>query len=233
MLNVLLGHLLGDFLLQPGWMVAAKRRGLAGLATHAGTIVLCTGLVLIAELPWLWAVVLLAGATHLAVEVITITARRRLALSGASLFVIDQLLHFASLAALVWLAGPSINALAITTFGLTLEPALIALADGILFVTLLGSILVFEIDAAAGFEKRSILPYDGPRIAGMAERAASLVAAVAVHPALAIVPFVPRLLSTGADVDQARTRKLVDLAVGIALSALAYCFIIAVSALSH
>ena len=54
-LNILLGHLVGDFLLQPGWMVAAKRRGLAGLLTHTGVIILCTGVVVIRELHWLWA----------------------------------------------------------------------------------------------------------------------------------------------------------------------------------
>lgn len=29
-LDLLLGHLLGDFLLQPGWLVSAKRQGLSG-----------------------------------------------------------------------------------------------------------------------------------------------------------------------------------------------------------
>ena len=233
MLNLLLGHLLGDFLLQPGWMVAAKRRGLPGLMTHTGAVALCTGLVLIADLPWLAAMVLLAGASHLAVEVITITARRNLSLSGASLFVADQALHFASLGAIALLAGPNIHGLAVTTFGVPLPPSTLALIDGILIVTLLGSILVFEIDVAAGFERRQILPYDGPRVFGMAERAASLVAAVALHPALALVPFVPGALSARALDDAARARRLLDLKTGVALSAAAYCFIIAVGALSR
>ena len=233
MLNLLLGHLLGDFLLQPGWMVVAKRRGIPGLLSHAGAVVLCTGLVLIAELPWLAAMVLMAGATHLAVEVVTITARRSLALSGATLFVADQILHLASLAGIVLLAGPNIHGLATSTFGVPLPSTTLALVDGVLIVTLLGSILVFEIDVAAGFERRTVLPYDGARVAGMAERAASLIAAVTLHPALALVPFVPRALSVRAADDATRARSLLDLKTGVALSALAYCFIIAVSALSR
>lgn len=231
-LNILLGHLIGDFLLQPGWMVAAKRRGLVGLLAHTGAIILCTGIVVIRELQLLWAIVLLAGAAHLLVEVATITARRRLAVSGATLFVLDQALHVVSLAGLVWLAGPNIRALATSTFGLVPAPDWVALAVATLSVTLLGSILVFEVGVALGVERRSILPYDRSRVAGMAERAASLVAAVAVHPVLVIVPFIPRLVAPGAAESAARRRRAIDALVGAALSVMAYYFIIVIRALT-
>ncbi len=233
MLNVCLGHLIGDFLLQPGWMVVAKRRGLPGLFTHALVIMMCTAVVLVADLRWVWAVVVLAGAAHLLIEVITITIRQRLALSGAAVFVVDQLLHIASLACIVWVAGPGIWGTATHTFTFHLTPAQIALADGLLFVTVLGSILVFEIDQVVGVEERTILPYDMPRFLGMAERGASLLAAVAVHPAFALVPFVPRAVGAAIGSQDTRRRNIVDLASGVALSAFAYSFIIAVGTLTR
>ena len=190
MLNVCLGHLLGDFLLQPGWLVVAKRRGLGGLLIHSLVIMACTALVLIADLRWVWAVVLLAGAAHLCIEIVTITVRQRLHLAGAAVFVLDQLLHFGSLALIVTTAGAGIWRTATHTFTLHLAPTYAASLDGLLFVTVLGSILVFEIDKAVGFEDRTVLPYDLARFLGMAERGASLLAAVALHPALALVPFV-------------------------------------------
>ena len=233
MLNVCLGHLIGDFLLQPGWMVVAKRRGLPGLFGHSLVIMLCTAAVLASDLAWVWWVVALAGAAHLLIEVVTITLRQRLSLSGAAVFTLDQLLHFASLACIVWIAGPEIWQAATHTFTFELAPAQIALADGLLFVTVLGSILVFEIDHVAGVEERAILPYDVPRFLGMAERGAALLAAVVVHPAFALVPFVPRAVGAAMVTETARRRRIVDLASGVALSALAYCFIIAVGTLSR
>jgi hypothetical protein len=234
MLDILLAHLLGDFLLQPGWMVQAKRRGIAGLVAHACTIMLSTALVLIADLRWLWAVVLLAGAAHLLIEVLTITLRQRLRLQGATVFVFDQVLHLGSLALIVLAGGPGIWHSAVHTFTLRLAPSYIAVADGLLFVTALGSILVFEIDRAVGIEHRAVLPYDLGRFLGMAERGASLLAAVAVHPALALVPFIPRALGATVGSDEAvRRRRMVDLASGVTLSALAYSFIIVVGTVSH
>ncbi len=232
MLNAWLGHLIGDFLLQPGWMVVAKRRGLPGLLTHAFVIMVCTALVLAADLRLAYGVVLLAGAAHLCIEVGTITARERLRLSGAAVFLLDQVLHVASLALVVALVGPGISREVTRTFAFDLTPTQIAVADGVLFVTVLGSILVFEVGHAVGTERRVVLPYDMPRFLGMAERAASLVVAVVVHPAAALVPFVPRAVGAAVGSDDARRRHAVDLASGVTLCALAYSFIIVVGALS-
>ena len=109
LLNLYLGHLTGDFVLQPGVLVAAKRKGLAGLLIHVGIIGLTTTAILSYDIAALWNLVLLATAAHLLIEVITIRLRQG-RLSGLSVFVIDQGLHMLSLVVLVLVASPVADA---------------------------------------------------------------------------------------------------------------------------
>ncbi len=231
-LNLYLGHLLGDFLLQPGKLVAAKRNGLPGLLIHVAVIGACTGAILISDLGTVWPLILLAIGAHLLIEVITISARARTQMSGLSIFVVDQAMHIFSLVLLVWLAGPllTINVSEMFTLGMDLEPTQLAFICGLTAVTFLGSILVFEtVRALNPSDKDEILPYDLGRIRGIAERAAALMLAVLVYAPLIIVPFLPRVAIGMIRREEKRSVLFVEAATGIALCMSAYGLILLVA----
>lgn len=196
LLNLYLGHLLGDFVFQPGWLVAAKRDRASGLILHVLIIGVCTAILLSGRIADLLGMVALAMAAHLAIEVITIRLRTSDTLSALSVFVVDQGLHLTSLVALVWAASRLGDIEHVRTLGLDVGPAVLALACAGLGVTFMGAIVVHEVGNSFGPEtqRRTILPYDAPRIYGMAERGAALALAVLVHPALVLAPFIPRAL---------------------------------------
>src|SRR5450759_5465019 len=56
-LDLLLGHMLGDFLLQPGRLVAAKRDGWRGLLLHTSIVGLTTALATLGTMSRAWLVV--------------------------------------------------------------------------------------------------------------------------------------------------------------------------------
>lgn len=234
LLNLYLGHLLGDFVLQPGVLVTAKRRGLPGLLTHVGIIGAMTAVILWADLSTLWSAVLLAIAAHLLIEVITIRLRSSDRPSGFSVFLIDQGLHVLSLVILVWLASPIVNVEQVRTFGMNVSATWIALACGLVGVTFLGSILVFEVVNAFGpvSRRREILPYDAERVLGMIERGGALLAATLlpgslglvsplVPVALLVVAFVPRILYSTTQPAENKAYQMMFAAAGLCICAVA------------
>lgn len=245
LLNLYLGHLLGDFVLQPGSLVAAKRRGLPGLFIHVGIIGATTTLILWTDLPALWNIVLLAMAAHLLIEVITIRLRSCRFTSGLSVFVMDQGLHILSLVILIWVATPLIDVDSIQTFGLNLGTAWVALACALIGVTFMGSILVFEVTNAFGprSKQRVILPYDRERIIGMIERAAALLLATLLPPAtgsssallpmvLLVIAFIPRTLYSLTLPAEEKAYQMLFAATGLCICALALAFIAGVTLLT-
>ncbi|MDZ4063830.1 MAG: DUF3307 domain-containing protein, partial [Coriobacteriia bacterium] len=180
LLNLYLGHLLGDFVFQPGRLVAAKRKGAYGLLAHASIIGVSTSAILFADLGTLWYVIALAMGAHTLIEIITIRARASTRLSGLSIFLIDQALHILSLVVLVLFATASVTIDAVTTLGMTVDPAWIALACAAILVTFMGSIVVFEVSNTFGPNtwNLEILPYDTARIVGMIERGTALMLAI-------------------------------------------------------
>ncbi|MDA3936884.1 MAG: DUF3307 domain-containing protein [Actinomycetota bacterium] len=227
LLNLYLGHLLGDFLLQPGKLVAAKRRGIAGLLIHGSIIGICTAIILYKDIYSLWSLILLVISAHLLIEVVTITARTRTRMSGLGVFLIDQAMHMSSLALLTALAQPRIDIADMTTLGFSLELAQLAFICGLFAVSFMGSILVFETVRALGpTEESEILPFDAARLAGMAERGFSLALAVSVAPQLLLLPFFPRVILAFTRKDEKRAKLLIETATGLALCMSVYGLIV-------
>lgn len=219
-LNLLLGHLLGDFVLQPGRLVIAKRDGAPGLLLHTAIVAACTLAVVSGTLARDWPAALLVTGLHLVVERFTILTYLKTPTRGLFTLLLDQTMHALSIALVVWLVGAwHLDGQAVT-FGLTISTRTLASVVGVLTVSLFGSILAFEtvnsIGASEDFKGR-VLQMDGARIAGFVERGAALVAALTLHPALVVVPFVPRIAFAIATRDDERKRLLAEAAAGLAL----------------
>lgn len=230
-LNLVLGHLLGDFVLQPGRLVVAKRNGVPGLLLHVGLVGGISAAVLGADLRDYWSVVVLAAGLHLIVERITISARFHTRSRGLFVFVLDQAMHILSLGLLAWLALQGSDA-PVRTFGTQFTDAGLAAIDAAVGVVFLGSILAFEtgntlVPPESG--NTAILGFDWARLGGMVERGGALYAALALHPAAALVPFVPRAVYALTLPPQRRARQMLEASAGLVVCALAYAFIVAVT----
>lgn len=225
-LMLYLGHVLGDFALQPGRLVLAKRNGPGGMLVHTAIVTAATALVLAADLGSAWPAVLLAGLAHLGVEELTVRARETPRASGLSVFLLDQGLHAVSLALIAMTASP---ARAVIGWVPVSIETLVAVC-GIVTVALFGSILVFEIDrdraAHSGESPQPILGLDVPRVYGMAERAAALGGALCLpSPLLGALVFLPRVgLASFGPRDRRASHRTTALA-GLGLCALVWVLI--------
>jgi hypothetical protein len=67
-LRLMLGHMIGDFVLQPYWLVLAKRKGWPGLLIHVGIVTFITAILAWNSIPvwWVWMIVLFLG--HLFID---------------------------------------------------------------------------------------------------------------------------------------------------------------------
>jgi hypothetical protein len=104
-LRLLLGHFVGDFVLQPYWLVLAKRDGWPGLIIHVGVVTFVTTILVWGTIPnwWVWMIALFL--IHLFIDqfrtfIFTNNSRGR----GLLLLFVDQLAHLVSLAAIAWAA---------------------------------------------------------------------------------------------------------------------------------
>jgi hypothetical protein len=230
-LNLLVGHLLGDFLLQPGSLVLRKRERAWALLLHAVLVGLVTALVLAGQLDEYWMAVILVVAAHLAIELLTIAAYRATRTRGLFTFTFDQTLHFLSLGLIVWLVGAwRIDETAVS-FGVEMPIGTLAAIAGLLMVTLFGSILVFEtVNAAlkADEGKGRILRWDLPRVGGVIERGSALVLALLWSPLLLAAPFLPRLIVALRSPPDERARQALTLVSGLVLCVLVYAGIMAI-----
>lgn len=127
---LIFAHVLADFVLQTGWMVANKRRA-AGLAAH-GAVVLAT---LVAATGGLDPALLWLAALHLATDALKARAR-----PGLAAFLADQGAHLAALAALaLWQPGLFAGGLWSDVAPL---PGLMALAAGAILATRAGGFAI-------------------------------------------------------------------------------------------
>ena len=104
-LNLILGHLIGDFVLQPYWLVMAKRNGWPGLLIHVGVVTFVTAILVWASIPiwWVWVIILYLG--HLFIDQFrTFVFTDNTNGKGLLLLVLDQLAHIALIALLAWAA---------------------------------------------------------------------------------------------------------------------------------
>jgi hypothetical protein len=230
-LNLYLGHLLGDFLLQPGRLVLAKRDGIPGLLVHTLIVGAASAAVMFATIgsDW-WAVVLVTGL-HLVVERLTILTYVKTPTRGLFTLLFDQTLHMLCIAGVVWIAGGWTLDASAMTFGLEVPVPRLAAIDGLLTVMLLGSILVFETANALRRStdgKGRVLSFDAARVGGMLERGAGFSAAVIWHPAAAVLAFIPRLAYAVTRPQGQRVEQLVKATTGLALCAAVYSGVAAI-----
>ncbi len=104
-LRLMLGHLIGDFVLQPYWLVVAKRSGWPGLFIHVGVVTFITAILVWAAIPvwWVWVIILYIG--HLFIDqfrtfVFTDNTKGK----GLFLLILDQIAHIVLIAVLAWAA---------------------------------------------------------------------------------------------------------------------------------
>jgi len=209
-LELYLGHVIGDFLLQPGRLVVAKRDGAPGLVLHTLIVGLSTIAVVAGDLAVDWAPAVLVTGLHLVIERITITTYLRTPTRGLFTFLMDQAMHALSIALVVWVAGRWAFGAQATMYGFTVSTVFLAKICALVTVTLFGSILVFEtVNAILGEQKGNLLRLDGPRVYGVVERGLALALAL-VGPALVVLPFLPRLIRALTLHGDARARQLVE-----------------------
>jgi len=101
-LRLLLGHMIGDYVLQPLQLVLMKRRGWGGVLIHVGIVVMVTGILLWPALPHWWysLSLLLLFVGHLLIDRGRALLLRGAEARGLLYLVIDQALH-ASLLVLI------------------------------------------------------------------------------------------------------------------------------------
>lgn len=137
LIKIILAHLIGDFLLQPSqWVLEKEQLKLKSPKLYLH-IIIHGALVFLLIWNWTaWPIVLSIMVFHLAIDSLKLYAQR--AESKAKWFVIDQLLHVASLM-LIWHIFTD-NNLNISTF--INDPSTLGLITLLLFITLPTSILL-------------------------------------------------------------------------------------------
>jgi hypothetical protein len=127
--NLVLAHMLGDFVLQTDWMVR-KRDNLWVLSLHAGVHFLLMLLLVGAARMAAWPYLLLLALAHLVQDRIKNNlTNKRPDLIRVS-FVIDQFLHFLAIGIVVWLLR-GVNG----SFPITEKPIWVMIAIAYVFVT--------------------------------------------------------------------------------------------------
>lgn len=201
-LRLMVGHLVGDFVLQPLWLALAKRDGWPGLILHTAVVALTTAVMIWSVLPqWLlWAGVLYI--VHLFIDqfktfVFTNNSKGK----NVIFFLLDQLVHVISLVLItVWATGTGIGGVvSIFTETLTREDALLVLISlvviagwviPILEIEALVAINSFKTTAKARLEPIGI----SDRLMGGGERSVSIALALLNLGFVLPLAFLPRLL---------------------------------------
>jgi hypothetical protein len=129
--HLLLAHLLGDYPLQPTWLLREKKRT-RGLLLHAGihffTLVIVVGI----SRTDLWPILLLLASVHFAIDYVKISYAKRYPDQVTGPYLLDQGVHLISLIFFAWLiqsVDPN------PTFGFSEDALLIAIIlVGVTFV---------------------------------------------------------------------------------------------------
>ncbi|MBN2822950.1 MAG: DUF3307 domain-containing protein [Coriobacteriia bacterium] len=225
-----LGHLLGDFVFQPGRLVLAKRSGLPGMLLHGAIVTTFTVLAMLANISLTWPAAIAAGAAHVGIEHLTVTARRRTGASGLQLFLLDQTLHVVSLGLIALpFAGKAQGSL----LGWDMSLTAAASVCGIAAAAFMGSILSFEVYMSAmrvETPAQPVLALAWERVYGMLERGTALALALfASTPSVGVLVFLPRTVWALSRRTQARSQQMIEVAVGLVLCAVIWLAIAALS----
>jgi hypothetical protein len=97
LLRLLLGHMIGDYVLQPYQLVLIKRRGWPGVLLHVAIVVAATGLLLRPVLShwWYWLWLLFLAVSHLATDASRSLRWSKAQEHGLLYLAMDQALHVA------------------------------------------------------------------------------------------------------------------------------------------
>ena len=195
-----LGHLVGDFVLQPLWLAIAKRQGWRGLLIHVTVVTVSTAIIVAGRMPN-WAAWMAAlFAIHLFIDQFrTFVFTNNCCGRGLLLLIADQLVHALSLALIAgWATGESLSALG-AIFAAPLTPAnrTIFIAAVVIVAFWVAPILEIELVVAVASLKKAmgkgIAPIElSDRVMGGAERLLALAAISAGWWVLAPLIFVPR-----------------------------------------
>ncbi len=199
-LRLLLGHMIGDFFLQPYWLVLAKRKGWTGLIIHVGVVTFITAVFLWSSISnwWVWVIVLFFG--HLFIDqfrtfIFTDNSNGK----GLLLLFLDQLAHILLIALIAWLAtGWTMADLApLTTNDANqsrLIVYLICLAFAISVVPVLEVEILVAVLALLGTQITHTVSIDvSDRVFGGIERIVAVALILTGYGLLAPLVFMPRL----------------------------------------
>jgi hypothetical protein len=200
-LQLLLGHVVGDFVLQPYWLVLAKRKGWLGLTIHVGVVTFVTSILAWGSIPnwWVWMIVLFLG--HLFIDqfrtfVFTDNSKGK----GLLLLVLDQIAHVVLIVLIAWGAtGWTFDTLEVLpSFEAPNQYRLMAYLIGLF--ALIGTAPVLEAEitvavwAAQGQEVTQTVKIDtNDRVLGAFERILATFLILVGLGALAPFIFLPRL----------------------------------------
>ena len=121
--HLLLAHLLGDYPLQPTWLLREKKRT-RGLLLHAGIHFLMLVIVVGLSRAELWPILLLLATVHFAIDYVKISYAKRYPDQVTGPYLLDQCVHLISLVFFAWLiqsVDPN------PTFGFSEDALLIAI----------------------------------------------------------------------------------------------------------
>ncbi len=201
-LRLMLGHVVGDFVLQPYWLVLAKRKGWPGLIIHVGVVTFTTAIIAWDSIPnwWVWIIVLFF--IHLFIDqfrtfVFTDNSRGK----GLLLLFLDQLAHVISIVFIAWAAAGWI----FDSLNMLLDPSapnqyrMIAYLTGLAILISTAPVLEAEITvavwAAQGREVTKTIAIGAKdRVLGSAERILGSMIILASFGLLAPLVFLPRLV---------------------------------------
>jgi hypothetical protein len=196
-----LGHVVGDFLLQPYWLVLAKRQGWSGLLVHVGVVTFVTAILAWNSIPnwWVWMIVLFIG--HLFIDqfrtfIFTDNSKGK----GLLLLTLDQTAHLILISLIAWVAtGWTLSDLTLLYTSETLNQyRMMAYLIGL--GTVLGVAPVLEAEVAVailatqGTEiKHTVAIESSDRILGGLERVIATLLILLGYGLLIPLVFLPRL----------------------------------------
>jgi len=200
-LQLLLGHVIGDFFLQPYWLVLAKRNGWPGLIIHVGVVTFITSVLVWGLIPiwWVWMIVLYLG--HLFIDqfrtfIFTDNSKGK----GLLLLFLDQLAHIILIGLIAWgatgwtfsdlnpLTTEAVNQarLIVYLIGLTIAVSVVPVLEAETTVAVL-AFLGTEINYTVAIETAD-------RMLGAGERIIAVIVILLGYWFIAPVIFLPRLI---------------------------------------
>jgi hypothetical protein len=190
--HLVAAQLVGDYPLQPGWLLRWKMRSPWGVVAHSAILASCAAIALAPDLGrgW-WFVVLLFGALHYVLDWGKLAFAPRYPAPRIVLYLQDQMQDFGGIVALIGigrlagLPGPK---------GI-LHNHMWSLywLIGYLLATFFASILIFEFRRSVGRQSKPILTY-AERVPGFVERGTALAVVMAGAGAFAPLVFAPRAI---------------------------------------